>query len=144
MGKPFYSNGLRFECTRCNACCRYEPGYVFLSESDLDRLMKGTGLGRAEFLKRYCRTVDIGGVRMISLTEKENFDCIFWDNGCTVYRHRPLQCRSFPFWEANLESRKAWQEVSRTCPGVNRGKLFTSAEIEKWLRARREDPPIVV
>ncbi|HUX21603.1 MAG TPA: YkgJ family cysteine cluster protein, partial [Spirochaetia bacterium] len=38
MYKPFYQDGLRFECTRCDACCRHEPGYVFLSQTDLRRL----------------------------------------------------------------------------------------------------------
>jgi uncharacterized protein len=144
MAEPFYQNGLKFECTMCHACCRFEPGYVFLSESDVQRLMKGTGLSREEFLETYCRTVPIGGARMLSLKEKENYDCIFWDNGCTVYRHRPLQCRSYPFWGANLVSKRSWQAVARACPGVNRGKLFTKEEIDQWLKSRREDPPIVL
>jgi uncharacterized protein len=144
MGKPFYKDGLRFECTRCNACCRYEPGYVFLSDRDIARLLVATGLDRDAFIEKYCRVVEIGAARMLSLKEKDNYDCIFWDNGCTVYRHRPLQCRSFPFWSANLESREAWNEMSRSCPGANRGKLHARDDIEKWLDARREDPPLLL
>lgn len=144
MSKPFYHQGLHFECTQCHNCCRYEPGYVFLSESDIARLAKGKRMSRGQFLDAYCRTVRIGGAKMISLTEKPNYDCIFWDNGCTVYEHRPLQCRSYPFWGVNLESESAWRELSAVCPGANRGKLHTRAEIEQWLKARHEDPPIVL
>ena len=36
--RVFYSDGLRFECTRCSRCCRHTPGYVFLSENDVERL----------------------------------------------------------------------------------------------------------
>ena len=81
---------------------------------------------------------------MISLTEKENYDCIFWDGGCTVYEHRPLQCRSYPFWGANLESKEAWRGLAAVCPGANRGKLHSLAEIERWLKARQQDPPVVL
>ncbi|HQO67077.1 MAG TPA: YkgJ family cysteine cluster protein, partial [Spirochaetales bacterium] len=35
MNQSFWHEGLRFECARCSACCRYEPGYVFLSADDL-------------------------------------------------------------------------------------------------------------
>ena len=144
MSEPFYRNGLHFECTRCNNCCRFEPGYVFLSEKDVLRLAGGLRLVYDEFVKRYCRVVDVGNTRMLSLTEKPNFDCIFWDGGCTVYEHRPLQCRSYPFWDANVASKEAWDEVSVVCPGANRGKLHTNVEIERWLDARHDDPPIVL
>lgn len=144
MNEPFYSKGLRFECTMCHACCRYEPGYVFLSERDVERLTAGLGLSRADFLARYCREVDTNGGRMISLKEKPNFDCIFWDNGCTVYQHRPLQCRSYPFWKPNLSSRRAWDALKPVCPGVGHGKLHSLQDIEAWLEARADDPPIIL
>ena len=35
MSEPFYAEGLRFSCERCSACCRGEPGYVFLTKEDL-------------------------------------------------------------------------------------------------------------
>ena len=50
---------------------------------------------------------------------------------CTVYEARPLQCRTWPFWQGNLMSRKAWQEASRTCLGIDRGEFFDREEIEK-------------
>ncbi len=142
MSEPFYKNGLRFECTRCNACCRYEPGYVFLSERDIERLLAATGTDREEFLRLYCRIVEIDGERLISLKEKANYDCVFWDGGCTVYAHRPLQCRAFPFWPGNVSSRSSWKSLTASCPGVNRGKLHSREEIEEWLAARVADPVV--
>jgi Fe-S-cluster containining protein len=50
--------------------------------------------------------------------DEENFACIFFDDNlkqCTIYPVRPLQCRTFPFWEifkSNI------MEVKRECPGV--------------------------
>ena len=144
MYKPFYQDGLRFECTRCDACCRHEPGYVFLSQTDLRRLAQAKGLSQDSFIEKYCRTVQIGALRMLSLNEKPNYDCIFWDNGCTVYESRPLQCRSYPFWGSNVVTEEAWQATAAVCPGANRGKLHSKKEIDRWLNARHQDPPITL
>ncbi|RKX73185.1 MAG: YkgJ family cysteine cluster protein, partial [Spirochaetes bacterium] len=84
MGKTFYSEGLKFECRRCSSCCRYSPGYVFLFNQDLKNLCKITGLPEIDFLRKYCREVTINGIKRISLKEKSNYDCIFWEEGGCV------------------------------------------------------------
>ncbi|ORC36612.1 zinc/iron-chelating domain-containing protein [Marispirochaeta aestuarii] len=140
MNTPFYSRGLRFECTGCSRCCRHEPGYVFLSDNDLSRLCAAKELSRAEFLEKYCRSVNIHGFSRLSLREKDNYDCIFWkDGGCSVYESRPLQCRTYPFWEPFLNSREDWEAMSGECPGVNRGRLYSQKEIDRLLEARRSE-----
>ena len=144
MGDVFYREGLHFECQRCSNCCRHEPGFVFLSYNDLMRLETAMGLSRTEFVSQYCRGVYIHGTYRLSLIEKENYDCIFWTaEGCLVYRDRPLQCRSYPFWPEYLESRHNWDALQSACPGVNRGPLHSYEEIEEWL-SRREEEPIVL
>jgi Fe-S-cluster containining protein len=132
--EPFYKDGLRFGCVRCSNCCRHTPGYVFLVEKDIKRLLTGTGLELQSFLERFCREIVLSGIHRISLKEKENYDCIFWEkDGCSVYRFRPMQCRSYPFWSGNLYSRHAWEQLKDSCPGVGRGRLHTRREIERWL-----------
>lgn len=145
MNEPFYKDGLNFSCTRCNNCCRHEPGYVFLSQKDLNRLADGLSLSADDFIHRYCRTVDMFGFKRLSLTEKPNYDCVFWaDGGCTVYNLRPLQCRSYPFWSSHLVSRHAWNSVEESCPGVNYGQLHSRAEIDQWLQKRLDEPLITL
>jgi Fe-S-cluster containining protein len=130
----FYEEGLRFECTRCSRCCRHVPGYVFLTRQDFLRLQGGTALSAATFFELYCREITINGLRKLSLKEKANYDCIFWeDGGCSVYERRPFQCRSYPFWTANLSSREEWERLSSSCPGIGQGPLHGRAEIEAWL-----------
>ena len=137
---PFYDEGLRFECVRCSRCCRHEPGYVFLSENDISGLSTAHDCSRSEFMSTFCTVVSVFQVDRISLKEKDNYDCIFWDDGgCTVYEHRPLQCRSFPFWGSSLASEQAWQELARDCPGIGRGTLHTKDSIELWVRLRAEE-----
>ncbi|HVP19767.1 MAG TPA: YkgJ family cysteine cluster protein [Spirochaetia bacterium] len=139
----FYARGLRFECTRCSKCCRHTPGYVFLSEVDIDRLVSALSLPRQTFLRRYCHRVRYGPVRRISLREKPNVDCILWDDGgCSAYDARPLQCRSFPFWASCLATPEEWRDHGQQCPGIGTGRLHTLREIEGWLALRTEEPLI--
>jgi len=108
---------------------------VFLTQRDIERLLKATKLQLPEFLTRYCREVNLVGIHRVSLKEKENYDCIFWEKrGCSVYRFRPMQCRSYPFWSGNLISRRTWEQLKSSCPGVDKGKLHSRGEIERWLR----------
>jgi len=139
--KTFYDGGLRFSCSRCSDCCRHEPGFVFLSDTDIRLLAEEVKIQYNTFVETYCRWVPApGGGEQLSLKEKPNFDCIFWQNGCTVYKNRPLQCRTFPFWKSNLYSQQAWESLS--CPGINRGELHSPAKIETCLAQRREEPVI--
>ncbi|TVR92858.1 MAG: YkgJ family cysteine cluster protein [Spirochaetaceae bacterium] len=137
-GEYLHSNGLRFECNRCSHCCRHDPGLVFLAEEDIVRIPQYLRIGRAEFLARYCRNVDIGTVRRITIDERPNYDCVFWsENGCEIYEVRPLQCRSYPFWASVVESVESWQAESEHCPGINTGTLHSSDEIDDWLHQAR-------
>ena len=140
MKDNFYATGLRFECTRCSKCCRHTPGYVFLSAADLASLAGSMRLEHEEFRSRYCRTINLGFARRVSLREKPNLDCILWENsGCSLYEARPLQCRSFPFWSACVSSREEWQNNARNCPGMGRGAVHPREEIDRWLALRTEE-----
>jgi Fe-S-cluster containining protein len=139
---PFYADGLRFSCTRCSACCRYESGYVFLSGEDLDSLAVALSMPHGDLIKTWCRWVPLGGMEYLSLKEKLNDDCIFWNDGCTVYRNRPLQCRTYPFWDTIMASAAAWTSAGQECPGLGHGELHSMARIEECLRARSDQPPL--
>lgn len=137
MSERFYSKGLRFACTRCHACCRHDPGFVFLSRPDADALATRLGIGYSEFVEIYCRWVPVGGgVERLSLKERANYDCILWGkDGCSVYEDRPVQCRTFPFWASTVRSREAWDATGEDCPGIGQGPLHGVEEIEAQLAA---------
>ena len=66
----------------------------------------------------------------MSLIEKINYDCVFWDNGCTVYQARPVQCITYPFWPVIIESELRWNKESNNCPGINKkGNLTVNDKI---------------
>ena len=141
----FYSQGLRFSCKRCSACCRFEPGFVFLSDKDVSALKTALKLGYDDFLALYCRWVPAeDGKNRLSLKEKTNYDCVFWAKGagCTVYKARPLQCVTFPFWPSVLKDEDSWEMTARGCPGMNQGSNHSTGSIEKLLSTRRNEPII--
>lgn len=138
----WWTDGLRFECTRCHACCRHDPGYVFLSRDDANRLASHLGLEVEAFLETYCRCVDLGSGPVYSLKEKPNFDCVFWDQGCTVYAARPVQCRTYPFWGKVVSTEWSWKREGQFCPGIDRGPLMTAERIRELLDQMAANTPL--
>lgn len=120
---PWYADGLRFECTRCGDCCAGKPGYVWVELDEIRRLAEYVELSLEEFGARFLRRV---GER-VSLVETREFDCVFWDSqeGCQVYEARPQQCRTWPFWQANLSTPEAWSRTQQVCPGAGRGPIIS-------------------
>ncbi len=114
---PWYKEGLYFKCTGCGECCTGSPGFVWLTQEDIKRFSSYFQISEEAFLRKYTRQVGLH----ISLLEKEtSFDCIFLqDRKCSVYNARPLQCRSYPFWSAILESKDCWQKEQNYCEGIN-------------------------
>ena len=131
--EPWYSDGLRFACRGCGACCRVE-GHVWVGEADIRRLAEQLDLTVDEFGRRYLRRVG----RRYSLIEKPNHDCVFWDDGCVVYEARPPQCRTFPFWPENLDGPGAWDEAAEDCKGIDRGRLYDIGEVRAIRTGRSE------
>ena len=88
---------------------------MWLTILEMEKIALDLGLPFVDFTRRYTRRV---GARF-SLREEErgpnNFACIFFEDGCTIYKSRPDHCRSFPFWP---QFKGRGEEVARGCPGV--------------------------
>jgi Fe-S-cluster containining protein len=140
---PFYTSGLKFSCKRCSSCCRYEAGFVFLSENDLKKLITKLNMNRNSFIGTYCRWVtEQNGKEVLSLKEKNNKDCILWDSGCMVYTDRPTQCRTFPFWASIVATARSWEMAASGCPGMNTGKLHSEKAISGYIKMSAVEPKI--
>jgi Fe-S-cluster containining protein len=135
MTEPWYKDGLRFTCTRCGHCCTGEPGFVWVDDKDLAQLADFLGETPETFEKLYTKDTSRG----LSLREKLNGDCVFWDRrkGCTVYPVRPPQCRTWPFWESNVATPEDWQQTRSVCPGSGKGELIPVEEITSRLKVIR-------
>ena len=106
-------------CDSCGgACCVGESGYIWVKYTEIEKMADFLELTIEEFATMYLRKVK----HRYSIIEKQldidNFACVFFNNNkkqCKIYSVRPLQCRTFPFWETfknNVE------EVKKECPGI--------------------------
>jgi uncharacterized protein len=135
MSEPWYSDGLRFRCTRCGACCTGEPGFVWVDDDDLEAIAAFRGEPVEQVRALYTKKARRG----LSLREKLNGDCVFFDRaqGCTIYPARPPQCRTWPFWESNVATPEDWEQTCAVCPGSGRGELIPAEEITRRLKVIR-------
>ncbi len=81
-----------------------------------------------DFVAKYCRWADYYyGTKVLALLEKKNYDCILWENGCSAYEARPIQCSTYPFWSWMIADEKTWNEVMK-----NETRMADSWEFLKW------------
>ncbi len=152
--KPWYADGLQFTCQLCGNCCTGGPGYVWMTNDEVEKLAAHLKLSVEETRETYTRKIG----KRTSLKEYRNpageHDCVFLvskkipdSDGvehtrrvCGVYAVRPLQCRTWPFWEGNLDSPESWVHAAERCEGMAAGgRKFTFDQIEK-IRTAAEWP----
>jgi Fe-S-cluster containining protein len=132
MSERWYQDGLRFRCTRCGHCCTGEAGFVWVNDAELGDIAAFLAEPVDEVRHLFARPTPRGW----TLREKTGGECVFFDRerGCTIYPVRPRQCRSWPFWESNVETVEAWEKTCEACPGAGRGELISAAEITRNLQ----------
>ncbi len=103
---------------------------VRVTDEDVTALARYLNMEEHAFRAVYTRLV---GDEDVSLRDKSNHDCIFYDRvrGCTVYDHRPRQCRTWPFWRHVVSSPQRWADEAIRCPGMNRGPLWSRDHIRE-------------
>lgn len=144
--QPWYSNGVKFECTCCGNCCTGPEGAVWFTEEEGKEIAEHLGMRHEMFLAHHSREIE--GHRSLNEFETEHgFDCEFLDREtkpgkayCSIYEVRPLQCRTWPFWPEVAKSKAAWERTRKTtpCPGMNSGTLIPVEEIVGRLKKHRE------
>ena len=128
------TNGTRFECHGSGNCCvsRGSYGYVYLSMTDRKKLAKLFNLSLKKFINKYCSKKD----NYYHLKEVyKNGDCIFLKkNRCSVYKSRPIQCRTWPFWKENLNAKQWKKDIVKFCPGIGKGKFISEKKISQIIK----------
>lgn len=111
-----------FDQTACKAChgkcCRGHAGYIWITKEESQKLAATKKIDIALFYRHYARNVS----GRISLQERvingEHFCCFFdpVSSRCAVYKNRPEQCATFPFWDSFTRKPQALLDI---CPGVS-------------------------
>ena len=128
----FFDNGLRFECQQCGRCCTGSPGTIYVSPWEISQIGEFLGIPASDFINMYLYPFRDS----YSIREHPDGRCSFYDHGCVIYPVRPAQCKSFPFWFGNLRSETRWRRISRECPGIGQGKLYSKEQILEILDFR--------
>lgn len=138
---PWYKEGLRFKCTECGKCCTGTSGYVWVNEDEMTAMAEILQTSLSEFKRKYVRQRD----NRYALVEKKasngDFDCIFLkDKKCLVYQARPVQCRTFPWWQENLTTEESWKLAAEECEGIHEtAPLVPYEQIVELLRNNEEE-----
>lgn len=105
-------------CAECGGrCCTGESGNIFVSAQEIRALSALLQTDEADFRAAY---LEKRGYKF-SIKERRvgpSYDCIFYDReqgGCSVYAARPMQCRTFPFWDYY---KRRVRELKNECPGI--------------------------
>jgi len=136
--------GLRFTCTQCGNCCTGPTGYVKFTDKEAAAMARDLGITIDAFMAKSTHDTEAG--RSLTENYKRGFgyDCVFLvrnengKSGCSVYKSRPSQCRTWPFWEGNLYSKAAWERSAKGCPGMNQGRLYSPEQIRISCRKATE------
>lgn len=133
---PWYADGLKFRCIQCGNCCAGAPGYVWVNTREIQAIARQLDMSPEQFERLHTRRIR----QRQSLLELDGGDCeflVYETDGrthCAIHSARPLQCRTWPFWESNVTNPRAWATSARHCPGINNGELYSLPIIQDALR----------
>ena len=126
MSQIIKKNGFNFAftpsaCDTCAGnCCIGESGYIWINKTEMLTLSEHLKISLDELKEKYLRKVGY----KYSIKEKklsaDNFACTFFDlkkKQCSIYEARPVQCRTFPFWDYFKNNE---QEVFDECPAIKK------------------------
>ena len=107
------------KCSQCEGnCCIGESGYIWISKEEIDKLSNHLNLSQNELRDKYLKKVGYKYSIIERKIDEENYSCIFFDldkKQCSIYEYRPVQCRTFPFWDY-FKNRVT--EVQKECPAI--------------------------
>ena len=129
-----FKNGIKFKCQGSSNCCvsHGQNGYVYLSLKDAIRIAKYLKLNIDKFKKDYCEYTD-GYLHLKEI--KKNGECRFLsEKKCTIYKDRPTQCRTWPFWKENMKVKEWNNNIIKFCPGIGKGNKVSLLKIKKIIK----------
>lgn len=105
-------------CSTCQGkCCTGESGYIYVTQEEIVKISTLLNLEVSDFMAKYLFK---NGYKY-SIKEvkySDSYECAFYSratNGCSIYDARPLQCKTFPFWDY-FKTRV--DELKLECPGI--------------------------
>src|SRR5262249_53910773 len=121
------------DCTTCGNCCRVVS--PTLKEDEVEKMACHLGASSSEFVSRYLKPSEPSEQSPWVMCERP---CPFLrDKRCTVYEHRPANCRNYPYLDKpNFTSRTlAMIDRLSECPAVF--EVWEQLKVATGFRVRR-------
>ena len=131
MDNYFFKKEIKFKCQASSNCCvsRGLYGFVYLSNKDALKIANFLNISNKIFKKKYCEITD-GYLHLKEI--HKNGNCQFLDKKkCSIYKSRPTQCRTWPFWAENMNAKKWNRKIINFCPGIGKGKIISFYDIQE-------------
>ena len=126
-----YPKNARFECLRCTKCCGDTPQkkrQVLLLTREAKKIEKISGMRLSGFAAPVSSPKPFKYVM-----KKKNRKCVFLKNGaCSIYMHRPLLCRFYPFSVQKHNGGYIFK-ASDECPGIGLGDALKEDDFREML-----------
>ena len=105
-------------CDSCEGrCCTGESGYIYVSKNEIENISSLLNLNVNDFVSKYLFKKSYK-YSIKELKHNDSYECVFYNrenNACGIYDARPLQCRTFPFWDYY---KTRIDELKLECPGI--------------------------
>ena len=106
-------------CDSCAGnCCIGESGYIWINKEEITFLAQHLNLTLEEVRIQYLEKKAYKYTIKEKKLSENNYACIFFNlekRQCSIYEARPIQCRTFPFWDYFKEKE---EEVYKECPAI--------------------------
>ncbi len=131
----YQENEVRFHCTGCGRCCLGHPDehYIELAPGEADQIRQYLRLESKVFRRDYLVSLEDTG-EGIRINKQGRCTLLNENNQCSVYKVRPRQCMTYPFWPELMQSSSAWHAEAGRCEGINQGEIVVSGYIEQQLK----------
>ena len=105
-------------CDYCGGrCCYGEHGYIWLNNTEIREIATFLNIKIETFISDYLRKEN-GKYTIKDIKFQNYYSCLFFDRVerlCSIYSVRPVQCRTFPFWDLYKEDS---EPLFTECQGV--------------------------
>lgn len=109
-----------------------EPGYVYMSSEEVDRIAAHLALSVRAFKERFRVQYERSSKEwFIDALDGKGCPLLDTERKCSVHPVKPRQCSTFPFWDELLADAVRWEASKSFCPGLDapKGELYDRGRI---------------
>ncbi|QKF82464.1 YkgJ family cysteine cluster protein [Halarcobacter ebronensis] len=106
-------------CESCQGnCCIGESGNIWINKEEMINLSEYLKISLDEVMFSFLEKRGYKYSIKETKVAENNYACVFFDlerRACSIYEVRPVQCRTFPFWDY-FKTKE--DEVKKECPAI--------------------------